>query len=63
MEIFDALVCDTASEPFHLPGIQIYWEPDGVLSYECPHCGRREVPRLLVKELAPYAEEAPSTDR
>jgi hypothetical protein len=41
--------------PFHLAGTRIYREADCSLSYECPHCGRRPVPRHLEGELAKYA--------
>ena len=41
--------------PFHLAGTKVYREADGSLSFECPHCGVREVPRRYEKFLARYA--------
>lgn len=49
------LVYDLNGDPFHLPGTQIHEEANGALTYECPHCGLRPVPRRMVSDLAKYA--------
>jgi len=54
------LLYDANGNPFHLPGTRIYEEPDGDLTYECPHCPPRRVPSQLVGGLAKYAEKRPS---
>jgi len=56
MKIPDRFIYDTNGDPFHLAGTRIYWDPDGTLMYNCPHCGRRPVPRHRVAELAHYAD-------
>jgi hypothetical protein len=43
--------------PFHLAGTKVYREADGTLSFDCPHCGRRVVPRRYEKALARYARK------
>ena len=43
--------------PFHLAGTKVYREADGTLSFECPHCGRRAVPRRYEKSLGRYARK------
>jgi hypothetical protein len=51
------LIYDANGNQFHLPGTRIYLEPDGDLTYECPHCVPRAVPMHLVNGLAKYAEK------
>lgn len=53
----EAFLFDAADNPFHVAGTRIYREPAGTLSYECPHCGQRWVPRRLISDLAKYATE------
>lgn len=53
----EAFLFDADVNPFHVAGTRIYREPDGALSYECPHCGQRWVPRRLMNDLAKYATE------
>jgi hypothetical protein len=48
-------VYDANGNPFHLLGTQIHEQPDGELTYECPHCGLHPVPRHMVSDLAKYA--------
>jgi hypothetical protein len=55
------LVYDANGNPFHLPGTQIYVEPDGHLTFECPHCDPRPVPRHLLSDLAKYARKRTAT--
>ena len=51
------LIYDANGNPFHLPGTDIYREPDGSLTYECPHCREHPVPRHMVAALAKYARK------
>jgi hypothetical protein len=44
-------------KPFHLPRTIVYQEPNGELTFECPHCGPRPVPLHLVEELRRYARK------
>lgn len=55
----DAVIFDAVGNPFHVPGTRIYRERDGGLIYECPHCGRNQVPRSLTDDLAKYAAGTP----
>ena len=50
-------VYDANGSPFHLPGTRIHEEPDGTLTFECPHCGLHPVPRHKVSGLARYARK------
>ena len=43
---------------FHLAGTKIFEEPDGGLTFDCPHCGRRIVRRELEDALRQYAVKA-----
>jgi hypothetical protein len=52
----DRFIYDANGDPFHLAGTRIYWDPDGALVYDCPHCGHHLMPLHLVAELARYAE-------
>ncbi len=51
----DDLIRDKDGNLFHLPGTRIREEVSGQLTYDCPHCGRRPVPRSMVADLAKYA--------
>ena len=51
------LLYDANGNPFHLPATEIYEEPDGELTYECPHCGLHSVPRQMASDLAKYARK------
>lgn len=57
----DTLLFDAVGNPFHVPGTRIYRERDGSLIYECPHCGRNQVPRRLAEDLAKAAAERRAT--
>jgi hypothetical protein len=41
------LIFDANGNPFHLPETQIYEEPDGTLTYDCPHCKAAEYVHCL----------------
>jgi hypothetical protein len=51
------VVYDANGNPFHLPGTRIYEESDGELTFVCPHCGLRPVPRHMVSDLAKHARK------
>jgi hypothetical protein len=59
----EALLFGVAGNPFHVAGTWIYREPDGSLSYQCPHCGRHRVPGRLMNDLAKYATEGGDVGR
>jgi|HubBroStandDraft_1064217.scaffolds.fasta_scaffold1513439_1 hypothetical protein len=51
------LILDANGNPFHLPGTQIYEEPDGTLTYDCPHCKPQPVPKQMVRHMAKYPKK------
>ena len=51
------LAYDANGNLFHPPGTQIHDEANGELTYECPQCGPRSVPRPVANDLTKYGRK------